>query len=123
MLRALILVYIALVFVSEIIDRKQKYSADEALKRTPTRAEVIAVDFRETPWIRRDGFVHTSFKFPSDKDAHFRTRGPPVEQEGKKTDAAEIKVPFTIMLWSRLSTWHQQPKHYAADDKGPNEDT
>lgn len=117
MLRALILVYIAVIVVAEIIDRKQKYSTDEALKRRPTRAEQIVVEFM------RDGFIHTSFKFPSDKDRHFRTRGPPVEQEGKKTEAPDIKVPFTILLRSRLSTWRQRPKQYAADDKWPHEDT
>ena len=122
MLRALILVYIALVLAAEIIDRKQKYSAAEALKTRPTRAELIAIDFRETPWIRRDGFVHTSFKFPSDKDRHSRTRGPSMEQEGKKTEAPEITVPLTILLWSRLYTWRQRPKQYAAAHKGPHED-
>ena len=110
MLWPLILVYIAVVIVAEIIDRKQKYSTEEALKREPTRADVIAADIRATPWIRPDGFIHSSFKFPSTKDRHPRVRRPPVKQEGKITDAPEITIPFTIVLQSRLSVWWQQPK-------------
>ena len=115
MLRALILAYIALIFVAEIIDRKQKYSTEEALKERPSRADQLAVEF-----FRRAGFIDAKFKFPSDKDRHSPTGGPPVKQEGKKAEAPEIKVPFTILLRSRLSAWHRRPEQYAADDKEPH---
>ncbi|MFQ5834287.1 MAG: hypothetical protein ACE5H4_16410 [Candidatus Thorarchaeota archaeon] len=105
MFRVLILVFASMVVVAEIIDRKQNYSDDEALRSRPSRSEQIAVDFRKTPWIQRDGFVHTTFKFPSDKGRYVRTRRLPVEQEGKKTEPPEIKVPFIFVLKSRLSAW------------------
>jgi hypothetical protein len=48
----------------------------------------------------------------------------PLEEEDEKmSEEYEMKVPFMLMLRSRLSAWRQRSKKHISDDKTPNEDT
>ncbi|MFX0054432.1 MAG: hypothetical protein ACFFAX_07925 [Promethearchaeota archaeon] len=47
----------------------------------------------------------------------------PLEEDGKLSEESEMKVPFMLMLRSRLSAWRQRSKKHIADDETPNEGT
>jgi len=68
MLWVLILIYIAMVVAAAIIDRKQKYSDDKDVKVRPSPGVQAAIG-RTTPWIRKDGYLHIGFPFPSEEES------------------------------------------------------
>ncbi|UCH05449.1 MAG: hypothetical protein JSW05_04590 [Candidatus Thorarchaeota archaeon] len=69
MLRVLILIFIAIVVAAAIVDRKQKYSDDKDVKVRPSPGVRAAIG-RTTPSIRPDGYLHSSFSFPSDEETN-----------------------------------------------------